>query len=701
MIRAEQSEREQIDLAGEWSYEPLARTEFREGAVLAEDTADLSHAGRMPVPSNWHRAGLPDFHGRVRFGRDLPEVAGDGWWLCFDGVDYLAEVVVDGTSLVRHEGAFDAFAVPLPRGARRLEVIVDAPREELGSLWPYRKRQIKGIFTQWEPMEPFQDSTGGIWAAVRLERRAAVHVERVATSTTLVPRPRLEEGQYVPEGATDARVLVEVVLRADAATHVDLAVQLCGAQRRRTLACPAGVSLHRVSLLVEDPRLWWPWDRGEPVLHELEVAAGEDLVRRRVGLREIALDEATGKLTVNGAEVKVRGSNVVPEKHLSLYDRTRIDADVALALRANLNALRVCVHVTRDEFYDACDEAGLLLWQDMPLQWEYLIDDTVIAEAADQCERVVQRLHDHASIALWSCHNEPFPVDRLHFAGAVVRAVRAADGSRPVHTHSDFSEHAYPGWFLGHVRDYANGPTAPMMTEFGAIGLPSAEEVRALGGTAWPPGGRPWDAVLHEPSPVLDVAGLPLTDDLETFVRASQAYQAVAVQRGIEAYRTKGVNFFHFLLMDGWPSITWSVVSYERVEKQAYAVLARACQQILVGSDLTRDVVSDAWDSRRFPPVVVVWVVNDTPDPLDAARWTARLGGVEVAGGEISVPALGVAHVTARGVGERWPSWTPPPLEPGEHQLELELTDASGAVRSRNAYPIRVVQRKLDLQPPA
>lgn len=717
--------RPRVELGGTWRFEPLARTEYREGpegVVLAEDATGLPAAGEMPVPSNWHRHGLDGFHGRVRFSRDLPGELpgadgpgegqgqgqgqgqgvgqGGGWWLCFGGVDYHAEVAVDGAVLARHEGAFDGFAVPLPHGARRLEVTVDAPREELGTLWPYRKRQFKGIFTQWEPLEPFQDSTGGIWGPVWLERRPAAHLDDVLLTTFLVPRPALDEAQYVDSGARDARVLLEATVVADAPGEAELALEICGGRTTRRVAFPAGASRHRLALTIADPVLWWPWDRGEPVLHDVRVTLGEDRLDTRVGIREVGFDEATGTFSVNGETIPVRGSNVIPEKHLAAYDAKRARADVALARDANLNAVRVCVHVAADELYDALDEAGILAWQDLPLQWDYLIEDGLVTEAADQAERIVRRLHDHPSIALWSCHNEPFPADRDNYTGPLVRAVRSVDGTRPVHVASDFGEHAYPGWFLGHIRDYAGPPAAAIMTEFGALGLPSADEVRALGGTAWPPGGRAWDALLHEPSPTLDVAGIDPGAALEDFVAASQAYQAAAVQRGIEAYRTKGLSFFHFLLMDGWPTVSWSVVSYDRVPKQAYDAVARACQPVLVGADLTRDLLSDAWDSRRFPPVVLVWAVNDTAEPLEGATWVARVGGHEVASGRIDVPARGHAQTVVHGVGQRWPSWTPPDLQPGEHHVELELRDAEGATRSRNRYPIRVVHRGLDLQPP-
>lgn len=692
--------REVVDLAGPWDYHPVARTEFVDGGILVEDTSDLPPPGSMLLPACWADGGLPDdFHGRVRFERDLPEVDGDGWWLVLEGVDYLCDVLVDGVLLTRHEGAFDPVDVRLPASARRLAVVVDAPREQLGTIWPYRKRQFKGIFTQWEPLEAFQSTTGGVWGPVRLERRPPVHVAHVATATYLAPLPEQDvDGAYLDSGRLTCRVVIEVDVFAEAAGDATVSATVCGVTARRIVRAPAGLSRQRLVLTVVDPELWWPWDRGAPVLHELVVTADDDARHSRIGLREIAFDETTGETRVNGSLVRVRGSNVIPEKRLARYSHERAAADAALAVETGLNALRVCVHIAHDAFYDACDEAGLLLWQDLPFQWDYLIDDEMIRNAADQAGRMVRRLHDHPSVLLWSCHNEPFAVNRAAYGGALVRAVQQADGTRPVHAASDFSEHTYHGWFEGHQRDYARPGGSPIVTEFGALSLPSVAETRTLGVDSWPPAGAAWDAVIPEPTPLFDVAGVPLGDTLEELVTASQHYQAEVVQRAVESLRQRRTPFFHFALLDGWPQVSWSVVSYERTPKKAHGALSRACQPILVGATLTREVLSDSWDSRRFPIVADVWVVNDTAEELPRCTWRAELGGTVIAQGGLDVPADGVARWSPPGA--RWPSWDPPALEAGPVALHLVLTSDDERVLSRNSYLLTFVHRSLALQPP-
>src|SRR5690606_19268854 len=83
--------------------------------------------------------------------------------------------------------------------------------------------------------------------------------------------------------------------------------------------------------------------------------------------------------------------------------------DVALALDAGLDLLRVHAHITRPELYEAADEQGLLLWQDLPLQWGYARG--IRKQAVRQATQAVDLLGHHPSIAIWCGHNEPMAIE--------------------------------------------------------------------------------------------------------------------------------------------------------------------------------------------------------------------------------------------------------------------------------------------------
>jgi beta-mannosidase len=114
------------------------------------------------------------------------------------------------------------------------------------------------------------------------------------------------------------------------------------------------------------------------------------------------------RLHVNGERLFVMGSNQGPAAMaLGEADPAALAADVTRAVDANLDMLRIHGHVTRREVYAAADEAGLLLWQDVPLQWGY--GRGARRPAAAQARALVDLLGHHPSVVVWCGHNEPYP----------------------------------------------------------------------------------------------------------------------------------------------------------------------------------------------------------------------------------------------------------------------------------------------------
>ncbi len=170
--------------------------------------------------------------------------------------------------------------------------------------------------------------------------------------------------------------------------------------------------------------------------------------------------------------------------------------DVDLAREANLNTLRVHAHILPREFYEACDRAGILVWQDFPFQWGYSDDPEFHSEAARQMQAMVTGLYNHASIIAWCCHNEspcdaPWmavqaggkfdPTHNRDLDAKLEILVGKLDQTRYIHRNSGSGDgHVYPGWYVGHWRDFENIPGAPFITEYGAQGLPIKENLKRM-----------------------------------------------------------------------------------------------------------------------------------------------------------------------------------------------------------------------------
>lgn len=115
---------------------------------------------------------------------------------------------------------------------------------------------------------------------------------------------------------------------------------------------------------VRDPSLWWPRELGPQQRYTLRAKLGEQSIERAVGLRTVERD-AEG-LRVNGHPVPARGFTVAPD--------VPIPAAIEAAVEANATLLRFPAHVPDRSVYEACDEAGLLVWQDLPIPTGFDVD---------------------------------------------------------------------------------------------------------------------------------------------------------------------------------------------------------------------------------------------------------------------------------------------------------------------------------------
>jgi hypothetical protein len=150
---------------------------------------------------------------------------------------------------------------------------------------------------------------------------------------------------------------------------------------------------HTVEL--RDPAPWWPRGLGRQNRHVLRVRLGEHTRRVTFGIREVTREN--GSLRINGEPVPVRGVN--------LLDGT--PGDVERALEVNANLVRAHAHVPPAEVYEACDEAGVLVWQDLPLTGPGPFDT---ARGQRLARALAGHTAGHPSVAVYAAHDDPVTV---------------------------------------------------------------------------------------------------------------------------------------------------------------------------------------------------------------------------------------------------------------------------------------------------
>jgi len=643
---------------------------------------DLDDAGWEPlaVPSHWRSTpAFADLDGpllhRTRF-EQAPGAADRRWWLRFDGIFYQGDVFLDGAYLGGTEGYFFAHEFEVTSQLReRAEHVLAvevgcSPQTDRTS-----KRNITGVFQHWDCLDP-DWNPGGIWRPVSLEPSGPVRIRHLVT-------------RCVEASAGRAVLALTATLDAATATEVHLRTTVGSVDHGTDRTLAAGPNTVEWRVTVDRPRLWWPHALGdahlEPVSVEVRLrddagSAVSDRRRFRTGLRQVSMRRWT--LSVNGERLFCKGTNLGPTR-MALGEATpgELAADIDRAREANLDLVRIHGHVARPETYDAADRAGMLVWQDMPLQWGYA--RSIRWQAQRQATEMVALLAHHPSVAVWCAHNEPLAIDvdaddlaspagrrrvGLRYLAAqqlptwnktvldrsVKRSIERADGTRPVVKHSGVlprlpafdgtDSHLYFGWYWGDERDLPGFAKAlpsqvRFPTEFGAQAVPESDAF--MGAADWPD--LDWEHLARTHNLQLGIMDRHVPREGRTYEEwkaATQEHQARVVRHHVEQlrrlkYRPTG-GFCHFAFADGHPGVTWSVLDHERRPKPAHDALVAACRPVIVVADRLPAAVTPG-DTLALDVHVVSDRRIDLSGRVDAeARWE---GGAHRWSFEGEVPA--------------------------------------------------------------
>jgi len=486
-------------------------------------------------------------------------------------------------------------------------------------------------------------------------------------------------GHYARATAVDAAArsaTVAVDLEVDAFAHdgpltAELTLTAPGGGRTvRTIPVAGGSASTAIEL--EDAHLWWTHDLGTPdrydVSIELRTAEGVvlDRVQDRIGLRTIALDRSPdegGELfqfVLNGIPVFARGANWVPaDMMVGSVSPDTCRALVRKAREGNMTMLRVWGGgiYEQDAFYDACDEAGVLVWQDFMFACApYPSDDPSLrAEVTAEAAYQVGRLRNHPSLALWSGNNEVHMLHRFAYGDAAAgnwgydffhdilpAAVTRLSPETPYWPGSPWAEfsdingvrggdrHAWEVWHgfdagAGGRTDYASRGEAMHFHRYAydrgkfisEFGIHAAPELSTL--QRWTPGGpltldgpefihRNKDTPKDKGADLLSVeTGAPQT--LEQYIDFSMASQAEGLKFGVEHYRRRQPHCSGTLLWqlnDPWPGLSWSIIDHDLVPKAGYYYTQRAYRPVLASFNRTEDGGLELWLTSSLAAEVAV-----------------------------------------------------------------------------------------------
>ncbi len=424
-----------------WQFRQVGAEQWLPATVPGCNHTDLLANGKIEDPfwrmneANLQWIDKLDWEYKTIFQVKPQLLIKDRVMLDFQGLDTYAEVSLNGNPLLTADNMFrqwqvDVKDILLP-GDNELRILFRSPITEgikkydaLDYVIPVsdndmaKHGQVEGdkkvsVFTRKAPYHFGWDwgprlVSSGVWRPIVLKawdqaRILDLHLiqksvsEQSATLTAVFEVEAEQSTNATLEIVTDGQIL-----------HAD------------EVALKPGAHTYNVDFTITNPKLWWTNGLGEPHLYTLTgkliTQTGAHSRTERIGIRTVELVRANDEygtsftFKLNGIPVFMKGANYIPN---DIYP-TRVSDDkyrrvIETARTSNFNMLRVWGGgiYENDLFYDLCDEAGILVWQDFmfacamyPSDKQFL--DNVRLEAIDN----VKRLRNHPCIALWCGNNE-------------------------------------------------------------------------------------------------------------------------------------------------------------------------------------------------------------------------------------------------------------------------------------------------------
>ena len=360
----------------------------------------------LKVPRDWNSQSdkLFYYEGSVWYRRkfDAPKTAADHrLFLYFGAVNYEADVYCNGTKLGKHLGGFTPFAYEITKLAKQknnsLVVRVNNNR---------RAEAVPTVNTDWW-------NYGGITRDVLL----------VETPVTFIASFRTQ----LKAGTTNT--IQACVDSASPGQTVKINFPGLKISAEKT-ADKNGLALFE--LTAPNLALWSP---EHPALTDVEISAGEDSLKDRVGFRSVATSGT--KILLNGQPVFLRGI-CIHEEITTEGRRAWSEADarklLGWAKELGCNFVRLAHYPHNEHMARVADELGIMCWEEIPVYWTIQwTNAATLANAKKQLFDLITRDQNRASVIVWSVANEtPVGEERTKFLKSLVDEARALDGTRLV-----------------------------------------------------------------------------------------------------------------------------------------------------------------------------------------------------------------------------------------------------------------------------
>ena len=664
-----------LELHQGWTFKAVDSLEWMSAQVPGAVHTDLLNLGLIKDPFyrlNEHELqwiDKKDWVYRCNFEVSEKIFAQEQIALNFDGLDTYACVTLNDSLVLSSDNMFRSYAVPvkglLKTESNVLEIVFESPINKgvekfdaLGYSLPMSGNdlakigQVEGqkevsVFTRkagyhfgwdWGP----RLVTSGIWRPITLEAWSGLKIQDVFIQ------------QEIQEDKAELTAQLGIMATYSAnnnSAQVEILVDNIVVQTK-AFALNSGINNLEIPFIIENPELWWPNGLGNQHLYEVSVRISQgqntDQKTQKIGLRTLELIREPDNFgtsfyfKVNGVPVFMKGTNYIPQD--PFLTRPTLDHYKFLlesARDANMNMIRIWgggIYESQ-EFYDLCDQFGLLVWQDFmfacavyPGDPEFL--DNVKQEAIDN----VKRLRNHTSIALWCGNNESLSAwenwgwkeqvaneqsqavaDSIWgsyedlFHRVLPEVVAEYDGNRNYWSSSPSADmgvkeqydsgdvHYWWVWWGKKAFEEYNRAIPRFMSEYGFQSFPEYNSVLKY---TLPEDHDIYSEVMtsHQRSSIGNktIEEYMLRDykkpkDFASYLYVSQLLQAKGIKIAIEAHRRhrdQCMGTLYWQLNDCWPVASWSGIDYYGKWKALHYTVKEAFKPYLLSHEIQDDQMS-------------------------------------------------------------------------------------------------------------
>ena len=604
-----------------WQFKHTEETNWYDANVPGEVHMDLFRLGVIPDPFvanneldvQWIAEN--DWEYKTTFNVDEELLSKKHLEIKFNCLDTYAKVTLNGQEILTTNNAFRSYEIDVSdklKAENELYILFENPSQkeqvEMDKL-PYKLPVEHRVFTR----KP-QFHYGWDWGPTLTTVGISDDVELVTWDDLKI------DDVYIKQISLDetlARMQADIEIKSELKERVLVEVYVNG-ELEVSQAHEAHTEMFSIPFSITNPKRWWPHTMGEPYLYDIRIVIyssnGEmlDEYELRKGLRTMELitekdkDGETFYFEVNGRPIYAKGANYIPQhvfqSEVSMEDYEQLIDDV---LSANMNMLRVWGGgiYERDEFYELCDEKGIMVWQDFMFACAmYPGDDAFLENVKLEAEEQIKRLRNHSSIALWCGNNENS--EGWHRWGWQANRgekekeeiwnnyLKLFDQLLPQlvnEHHSDIDywessprfgrgnpQYKMEGdahdWWIWHDEypfEHLIENVPRFMSEFGFQSFPSYQTIQYINGNSSTSlKTKAFDTHQKHPRGYSIIKNYmerdyPVPQNDEDYVYLSQLVQANGIVMGIEAQRrAKPYNMgtLYWQLNDCWPAVSWSSI---------------------------------------------------------------------------------------------------------------------------------------------